>query len=1023
MALPNRAAAWLAILFGSAALHAQTLSVTVSSIPASATRVVAIADQGTAATIFTAGETIAPGTAACALTLNVPAGAGYRVRAFADNSTGLLRSGEASGLTALPGQSTPVSISIADIAASLSPSNPASAALGSSIAIQFTVTDPGDIVENQQASLYISLTPFELPNASLAATAPLIRQGASYTAAFSIHTPISGAVFYYACRLNMSFADQNTTLTLPAGSQAIALSGPANIGLTITNIPAAATAIGVLVDGGGLTNPLQGIEPIATNTSAATMFIGVPSGSSYRVRVFASSSAGLLRSGALSAVAAPSSGSNAVSIALSGVVVTTDPSTPTQAASGSTAQLRFNIADPGDIIENGNAELFCAGAPFASPMEAPGCGAGVLAKVGAGLYTLTFQAALQIAQPSYNYAWRLYCGSGLANINLDSPPGGANASQAILLTGSQLVIAIGNIPATATSVTGLLDGGGHSLLRASQTIPAGTTSASLTLTVPAGSGYRARAYAWDAGGVLRSGQAALVNVPAGGSANVGVTLSDVVVVTDAATPVSLAASSESSFVFDITDPGDVIEGQPAILYYGTNSFSLPAGIGLAGTLPQKVAGGSYTVSFWTGLPAAGDTFFYALRIMLPDTAVDFPAAGTPAWQIALGVSCTYSIQPPSISAPASGATGVLSITASAPQCPWNAQASAPWLSFDGGGQGAGSGPASYSIAANASGARSASLDAGTAVVNVSQPAQTGACSYSLGSPAAVLAEPGSYAAQVTAPDGCPWAAASSASWIGISGGASGSGNGSFTYTVDQNTGDLRTGNITVAGETLVVNQHAAYSSDAGFVRQLYNDLLQRDPDADGLTYWSGILSSGAMSRASVAASFFESQEFSEYGLYVIKLYVAVLARFPDVPGFTYWVSVLGSGASQSDLAEMFVNTPEFFNRFGDPDNSTFVTLLYQNVLGRDPDPTGLSYWTSMLDQAMTRPQLVYSFVQSQEFDNNIRTQAYAFLLYAGFLARSPDTAGFSYWCGVLANTPLATVVSEFITSPEYIGRF
>jgi uncharacterized protein (TIGR03437 family) len=86
------------------------------------------------------------------------------------------------------------------------------------------------------------------------------------------------------------------------------------------------------------------------------------------------------------------------------------------------------------------------------------------------------------------------------------------------------------------------------------------------------------------------------------------------------------------------------------------------------------------------------------------------------------------------------------------------------------------------------------------------------CTYSL-SPTS--ASPG--AAQtsgtitVTAGTGCAWTAASNAtSWITITGGASGTGNGTVSYTVAANTGTTsRTGTITVGGQTFTVTQAAA----------------------------------------------------------------------------------------------------------------------------------------------------------------------------------------------------------------------
>ena len=102
----------------------------------------------------------------------------------------------------------------------------------------------------------------------------------------------------------------------------------------------------------------------------------------------------------------------------------------------------------------------------------------------------------------------------------------------------------------------------------------------------------------------------------------------------------------------------------------------------------------------------------------------------------------------------------------------------------------------------------------------------------------------------------------------------------------------------------------------------------------------------------------------------------------------------------------------------------FVTLLYRNILGRDPDSGGLQFWTNLLNtNQLTRAAVADSFVRSQEFNSSIPPRAYANLLYMGFLRRTADPAGLAFWTGVLANpAALSDAINTFITSPEYINR-
>jgi len=61
---------------------------------------------------------------------------------------------------------------------------------------------------------------------------------------------------------------------------------------------------------------------------------------------------------------------------------------------------------------------------------------------------------------------------------------------------------------------------------------------------------------------------------------------------------------------------------------------------------------------------------------------------------------------------------------------------------------------------------------------------------------------------VTDSDGCGWTAASNAGWIHVTAGASGTGNGTVSYSVDANSGAARSGTMTIAGKTFTVSQSA-----------------------------------------------------------------------------------------------------------------------------------------------------------------------------------------------------------------------
>jgi hypothetical protein len=216
-------------------------------------------------------------------------------------------------------------------------------------------------------------------------------------------------------------------------------------------------------------------------------------------------------------------------------------------------------------------------------------------------------------------------------------------------------------------------------------------------------------------------------------------------------------------------------------------------------------------------------------------------------------------------------------------------------------------------------------------------------------------------------------------------------------------------------------------SDSAFVTQQYEDFLDRQPDPAGLNAWLGALSAGT-SRSQMIADFMSSTEFSGKGLFVAQAYVGLLGRDADYNGFKAWLNWLENGSgTELGLVSAFLNSSEFQNNFGaNLTDTQFVTLMYQNVLLRQPDSGGVSAWVSYLASGGTRPQVALGFLQSAEFLGLTSTQnrVTVSLLYFDMLRRQPDSGGFNGWVAALnSGTSLVDVISGFLNSGEYSARF
>ncbi len=302
-------------------------------------------------------------------------------------------------------------------------------------------------------------------------------------------------------------------------------------------------------------------------------------------------------------------------------------------------------------------------------------------------------------------------------------------------------------------------------------------------------------------------------------------------------------------------------------------------------------------------------------------------------------------------------------------------------------------------------------------------AQAG-CSYPV-TPAPAANPPSggtSYTVTVGASASCAWTAVSNASWLTVTSGASGSGTATVGYTVAaNNTGISRTATLAIGGVGYTITQASAGGgTNTQFVKRMYLDFLGRPADAAGLAYWTGQIDSGAQTRAQVAIFFFNSVEFKDTGLYITNAYTAVLNRDPDYPGWLFWFTQVRNGQAKIGIVNSFIASPEFVQTYGSLNNTQFVQLVYQNVLGRPADAAGLAYWVGRLAAGETRAQMMNDFMTSAEYAARVRTRQLSNLCYLGFLARTPEAAGRMFWTGALdGGLSEADLVNNFISSVEY----
>lgn len=103
--------------------------------------------------------------------------------------------------------------------------------------------------------------------------------------------------------------------------------------------------------------------------------------------------------------------------------------------------------------------------------------------------------------------------------------------------------------------------------------------------------------------------------------------------------------------------------------------------------------------------------------------------------------------------------------------------------------------------------------------------------------------------------------------------------------------------------------------------------------------------------------------------FVTRLYVNILGRQPEPAGLKYWVNKISSG----EKSVIWVSTYGFFHskeyKNKKTTNSQFVNICYKTFLDRNAEPGGYNYWMKKLSSGMTRDEVLSGFAYSKEFSN------------------------------------------------------
>ncbi len=101
---------------------------------------------------------------------------------------------------------------------------------------------------------------------------------------------------------------------------------------------------------------------------------------------------------------------------------------------------------------------------------------------------------------------------------------------------------------------------------------------------------------------------------------------------------------------------------------------------------------------------------------------------------------------------------------------------------------------------------------------------------------------------------------------------------------------------------------------------------------------------------------------------VARLYSAYFDRAPDAGGWAFWNQHSVDGMTLWRTSDFFADSSEFKQTYGASlSNQAFLGLVYQNILDRSPDASGLQYWLQRMATGTTRGEVMVFFSESPEY--------------------------------------------------------
>jgi len=197
------------------------------------------------------------------------------------------------------------------------------------------------------------------------------------------------------------------------------------------------------------------------------------------------------------------------------------------------------------------------------------------------------------------------------------------------------------------------------------------------------------------------------------------------------------------------------------------------------------------------------------------------------------------------------------------------------------------------------------------------------------------------------------------------------------------------------------------------IKALYQDVLGRGPDPQGLANWTNIVLVTGNPRL-IADGIVNSPE--RLAALVAAEYTPAVHRAPEPGGIANWVAYLQAGATVSDLQIGIYASPESLSVLGGGDVKTWVAGMYAAILGRPASAGEAVMWAQVAARG-GREAAVAGIAKSPEAGTR-RLQDY----YLRYLGRGLDPSGLASWLPAMSGRGDFTIPGMIGGSQEYWAR-